>query len=142
MVEAITIILVVLVAVLFLAIGYFIGKKIAEHVWKDSLPQIREEAIQRSRAVLAGQFSEQLAPYLPDFPFKPTEARFIGKPIDFLVFKGMDEKNIDEVVFVEVKSGKANLSSPERRLKEVIKEKKVRWAEYRIPEELTKKREE
>ncbi len=142
MVEVLTIILVVFIAVLFLAIGYIIGKKITEHIWKDKLPQIRDEAIQRSRAVLAGQFSEQLAPYLPDFPFKPTEARFIGKPIDFLVFHGMDEKNIDEVVFVEVKSGKANLNSHERKLKEVIKEKKVRWAEYRIPEELTKKRQE
>ncbi len=142
MVETVIIILVVLVAVLFLAIGYILGKKITEHVWKDKLPQIREEAIQRSRAVLAGQFSEQLAPYLPDFPFKPTETRFIGKPIDFLVFHGMDEKNIDEVIFVEVKSGKANLSTHERKLKDVIKEKKVRWAEYRIPEELTRKKKE
>ena len=141
MVETIILILIVGVAVLFLAIGYFIGKKITEHIWKDALPKIREEAIARSRSVLAGQFSEQLAPYLPDFPFKPTEARFIGKPIDFLVFQGMDEKNISEVVFVEVKSGKANLSSHEKRLKDVIKEKKVRWFEYRIPEELTKKRE-
>ena len=53
----------------------------------------------------------------------------------------MDEKNIDEVVFVEVKSGKANLNTTERKLKDVIKEKKVRWHEYRIPEDLTKKRE-
>ncbi len=141
MVETLLIILIVAVAVLFLAIGYFIGKKITEHVWKDKLPDIREEAIARSRSVLAGQFSEQLAPYLPDFPFKPTEARFIGKPIDFLVFKGMDEKNIDEVVFVEVKSGRANLSTHERKLKDVIKEKKVRWYEYRIPEDLTRKKE-
>lgn len=141
MAEILTIILIVAIAILFLAIGYIIGKKITEQVWKDSLPKIREEAIQRSRSVLAGQFSEQLAPYLPDFPFKPTEARFIGKPIDFLVFNGMDEKDINEVVFVEVKSGKANLNTHERKLKEVIKEKKVRWVEYRIPEELTKKRE-
>lgn len=140
MVDTLVLILVIGVAVLFLAIGYVIGKKFTEHRWKDSLPQIREEAIQRSRSVLAGQFSEQLAPYLPDFPFKPTEARFIGKPIDFLVFEGMDEKNIGEVVFVEVKSGKATLNAHEKKLKDVIKEKKVRWVEYRIPEDLTKKK--
>ena len=140
MVETLTILLIVGVAVLFLAIGYVIGKKFTEHAWKDKLPEIREEAIARSRSVLAGQFSEQLAPYLPDFPFKPTEARFIGKPIDFLVFKGMDEKNIDEVIFIEVKSGKANLSAHERKLKDIIKEKRVKWMEYRIPEDLTKKK--
>lgn len=140
MAEVVIVLLVILVAVLFLAIGYFIGKKITEHLWKDRLPGIREEAIQHSRSVLAGQFSEQLAPYLPDFPFKPTEARFIGKPVDFLVFRGMDEKDIEEVVFVEVKSGRANLTPHERRLRDAIKNKKVHWYEYRIPEDLTKKK--
>ncbi|GAH57636.1 unnamed protein product, partial [marine sediment metagenome] len=59
-----------------------------------------------------------------------------GKPIDLIVFKGMDEKDINEVVFVEVKSGKAKLSPVEKKLKDTIKNKKVRWEEYRIPEEL------
>ena len=50
-------------------------------------------------------FSEQVAPFFANFrkDLKASEARFIGKPIDFLVFKGMDEQNISEVVFVEVK---------------------------------------
>ena len=93
----------------------------------------------KSRAVLGGQFSEQLAPYLPNFNYLPTECRFIGKPIDFLVFKGMDEKNITEVIFVEAKSWKSKLSSQEKSLKEAIENKKVRWEEYRVPEDLTKK---
>ena len=38
-------------------------------------------------------FAEQLATYLPNFPFSPTEAKFIGAPIDFLVFKGMDAQS-------------------------------------------------
>ena len=140
MVDVLTLVLVSLVAVLFLAIGYFIGKKITDSSLRIVSPGIREEAIQRSRLVLAGQFSEQLAPYLPDFPFNPSEAKFIGKPIDFIVFNGMDEKNIDEVVFVEVKSGKSSLNSNERKLKETIREKRVRWVEYRIPENLTKRK--
>ncbi|MDE1848511.1 MAG: hypothetical protein KGH55_00560 [Nanoarchaeota archaeon] len=141
MVDFLTLVLFILDAILFLAIGYVAGKKITEHVWKDKIPGIREEAIARSRSVLAGQFSEQLAPYLPDFPFNPSEARFIGKPIDFVVFHGMDEKKIDEVVFVEVKSGKSNLNLNEKNLRDAIKNRKVRWTEYRIPEELTKRRE-
>ncbi|MCL5730217.1 MAG: hypothetical protein M1165_01455 [Candidatus Pacearchaeota archaeon] len=121
MVDFLTLVLFILDAILFLAIGYVAGKKITEHVWKDKIPGIREEAIARSRSVLAGQFSEQLAPYLPDFPFNPSEARFIGKPIDFVVFHGMDEKKIDEVVFVEVKSGRSNLNSNEKNLRDAIK---------------------
>jgi len=136
-----TLIIIGVFIIIALVIGYFIGKKITEHNLEKMIPDIRAEAINKSRAVLGGQFSEQLAPFLPNFPYNPTEARFIGKPIDFLVFKGMDEKNITEVVFVEVKSGKARTNAVEKTLKDVIENKKISWAEYRIPEEITSKRE-
>lgn len=115
-------------------VGYLIGKYVARKEHKEQIPEIRETAIKQSRAVLSGQFSEQIAPYLPDFPYKPTEARFIGKPIDFIVFKGMDEKKIEEVVFVEVKTGQSQLSSVEKSLKETIQNKKIAWSQYRVPE--------
>lgn len=130
--------------IIILAVGFFIGYIISRtktnHEWQDQIPQIREDAIKQSRAILAGQFSEQLAPYLPDFPYSPSEARFVGKPIDFIVFKGLDNKSPEEIVFVEVKSGKAQNSAVEKKLKEVIEQKKVSWKEYRIPEGVTKKK--
>ena len=130
------------IAALFLVvlfIGYIIGKYVSKKEHEEKIPDIREDAIKKSRAVLTGQFSEQIAPYLPQFPFKPTEARFIGKPVDFVVFKGMDEKNINEVVFVEVKSGQSQLSKIEKTLKSAIENKNISWHEYRVPEEMTKK---
>jgi|SRR3989344_163607 len=126
-------------------IGFFIGFITAKYKtnqeWQDKVPEIRESAIKHSRAVLAGQFSEQLAPFLPDFPYNPSEARFVGKPIDFVVFKGLDEKSPQEIIFVEVKSGKSKNSDVEKKLKDVIDNKKVRWEEYRVPEGLTMKKE-
>lgn len=126
-----------------LAIAYLIGNKVGtfrrDRFWEAELPAHRKDAIEKSRAVLGGQFSEQLAPFLPDFKYLPTECRFLGKPVDLIVFKGMDSKDIDEIVFVEVKSGNAKLSSQEKKLKETIEKKRIRWEEYRIPEELTKK---
>lgn len=116
-----------------LCVGYLLGKYVARKEHKEQIPEIRETAVKQSRAVLSGQFSEQIAPYLPDFPYKPTEARFIGKPIDFIVFKGMDEKKIKEVVFVEVKTGQSQLSSVEKSLKSAIENKKISWNEYRVP---------
>lgn len=134
------ILIIILIAVI---IAFFIGQKIGawrkNREWELALPEHRQDAIMKSRAVLGGHFSENLAPYLPDFPYMPNECRFVGKPIDFIVFKGADEKNINEVVFVEVKSGKAKLNEHEKNLKETIEKKRVRWEEYRIPEELTKK---
>ncbi len=140
-----TLIILIILALIAVVIAYKVGHKngaFAKHSeWENELmPAHRQDAIMRSRAVLGGQFSEQLAPYLPDFPFLPTECKFMGKPIDFIVFKGMDEKKIDEIVFVEVKSGNAKLNKHESNLKETIEKGRVRWEEYRVPEELTKKK--
>lgn len=132
--------IIILVSLVFvLLIGYAIGKYVARMQLKEKILGIREDAIKQSRAVLSGQFSEQIAPYLPNFPYNPTEARFIGKPIDFIVFKGIDTKKIDEVVFVEVKSGKSRVSEVEKTLKLAVESKKVSWYEYRVPEQLTEK---
>jgi len=133
-------VLIIVSLIIFLFIGYLMGKYIAKKQFEEKIPGLREDAIKKSRAVLSGQFSEQLAPYLPDFPYKPTEARFIGKPIDFVIFKGMDEKKIDEVVFVEVKSGQSQLSKVEKSLKETIEKKNILWNEYQVPEDIVKKK--
>ena len=138
--EFVELIGVIVLFIIILLIGYLIGKYIAKKQFEEKIPGLREDAIKQSRAVLSGQFSEQLAPYLPDFPYKPTEAKFIGKPIDFIVFKGMDEKKIDEVVFVEVKSGQSQLSKVEKSLKESIENKNISWYEYKVPEEIVKKK--
>lgn len=136
--EFFELIAIILLSIFILFIGYVMGKHLAQKQWQEKVPALREDAIKQSRAVLSGQFSEQIAPYFPDFPYKPTEARFIGKPIDFIVFKGMDEKKIDEVIFVEVKSGQSQLSKVEKTLKSTIENKQISWHEYKVPEEVTK----
>ena len=99
-----------------------------------------KDSKKRSRSTLGGTFSEQIAPFLPDFPpdLKASEARFIGKPIDLIVFKGMDEGSISEVVFVEIKSGGSQLSLNERTLKSAVDAKRVRWEKYHVPDEVAK----
>ena len=135
MVIDLTTLIIVIVA---LFIGYFIGHAISkwkrDRHWEGQIDIHRQDAIARSRAVLAGNFSEQLAPYLPDFPFNPSECKFIGKPVDFIVFHGLDEKNVTGVSFVEVKSGKSKLSGTEKSVKSAIENKNVEWVDYRVPD--------
>ena len=75
---------------------------------------IRADAILRSSAVIKGRVSEHLAPYI-SFPYNPRDARFIGSPIDIIVFNGAEEGYIREVVFLEVKTGDAAALSPKQR---------------------------
>jgi predicted Holliday junction resolvase-like endonuclease len=92
----------------------------------------RKDAINKSRAILKGQFSEHLSPFGVDFPVKPSEARFLGAPVDFVAFTGLDEKEVTEIVFIEVKSGTSRLNQTEKSIKEAVKNKRVRFVEYRM----------
>ena len=95
--------------------------------------KLRKDAVKRSKAVINRQVAEQIAPFLPDFPANPSDARFIGKPVDFIVFSGLSEnEKIDEILFVEVKTGKSLLSEREKEVKKAIEQRKVRYVEYRI----------
>ena len=123
---------------IFVLIGFFVAFFLGKKITEKEIKLQRKDAILKSRSVLGGIFAENLAPYLPDFPYSPTECKFLGKPIDLIVFKGMDEKNISEIIFLEIKSGNSSLSSQEKNLKNSVENKKVRFEEYRIPKNLTK----
>ncbi|MFX1563141.1 MAG: Holliday junction resolvase-like protein, partial [Promethearchaeota archaeon] len=88
---------------------------------------IRKEALSRSRAVLKGKIGEQMAPLLEAFPFAPADARFIGSPIDYIVFPGYSDRNPTEIVLIDIKTGKATLSPIERRIQQLVERRRVRW---------------
>ena len=112
--------------------GMHQGRKLEAAEWEGGkMEGIVKTRLKQSRAVLGGLVSEQMAPLLPGFPFDPGDCRFIGKPVDFIVFKGMNEQNISEVVFLEVKSGAARtLNQQEKRLKEAIQAGRVSWVQF------------
>lgn len=115
----------VFVLLIFILIQHF---KFASLLKKE-----RQDAVKRSRAVLGGQMIEQVAPYLPGFPCNPSDARFIGKPVDFIAFSGLSEKNtVDEVILIEVKTGDSKLSGREKEIKNAVKNGRVRYVEYKF----------
>jgi predicted Holliday junction resolvase-like endonuclease len=94
---------------------------------------IREDALSRSHSAVAGKATEHLAPLLPGFEFDPRDARFLGSPIDFIVFDGLSEGEVQEVVFVEIKTGpSAALTTRERRVRAAVDAGRIRFLEVRI----------
>jgi predicted Holliday junction resolvase-like endonuclease len=101
--------------------------------WKNEhTREIRKDSVNRSRSTLKGRISEQMAPLLPEFPYSPADARFIGNPIDFVVFDGYTDAkdgNGDQVtvVLVEVKKGKGRLTREETLIRKAVEEGRVSW---------------
>lgn len=101
-------------------------------VWRVGYTRaVRLDAVQRSQAVTAGKVFEQLVPYLPGFAFNPKDARFLGSPVDFVVFDGLSDGAVRRVAFVEVKTGGAELSRRERQVRDAVEAQRVVWAEIR-----------
>lgn len=101
--------------------------------WKNAhSKQIRREAIAGSQAAVAGRVFERVAPYLPGFGYNPKDIRFVGDPVDFVVFDGLSDGNVRNVVFVEVKTGDGELNRNERRVKAAIVERRVEWSLFRV----------
>ncbi len=103
--------------------------------WKNEYTEsIRQDAIQKSQAVTVGKITEHIIPYLPDFKYNPKDARFLGSPIDFIVFDGLDEGEIKRIVLMEIKTGASNLTTRERQIRDAINAGKLEWVELRRPE--------
>jgi predicted Holliday junction resolvase-like endonuclease len=93
---------------------------------------IRSDAVQRSQAVTAGKVHEQLIAYLPGFPYNPKDVRFLGSPVDLVVFDGLAEGRLRRIVLVEVKTGRSSLTERERWVRDIITSGNVEWAELRV----------
>jgi len=92
----------------------------------------REETLKKltnqkkSSEIRTGLIAEQMAPFLHGFPYSPGDALFLGRPIDFVVF------NETGVHFVEVKSGKAQLTQSQRQVRDHITSGAVTFEIYRV----------
>ncbi len=98
---------------------------------KEEEKRIREDAIAKSSSVIMGKVGEQLTPVLlfEKEGINPKDMRFIGTPIDYIVFKGLSDGKIEEIIFLEVKTGRSKLSGREKEVKRAVLNGKVSWRE-------------
>ena len=83
----------------------------------------------KSSEVRIGKIGENMAPFFTDWPYDPNRFRFLGNPVDGIQFEN------DEVIFVEIKTGKARLTTSQRSVKQLVQEGKVRFATFRVGED-------
>ncbi len=80
----------------------------------------------QSQSVKYGKLTEQFIPFTKEFPFSPENFRFLGNPIDGIVFEE------DKIVFAEFKAASSQLSEKQKRIKELVEKKRVEWFEQKI----------
>jgi predicted Holliday junction resolvase-like endonuclease len=97
---------------------------------KELLERIRnatERAQKITVAVNIGKNLERALPTMKDFKWVVPDSKFLGDPIDLLVFNGLSNGKVTSLSFVEVKSGKARLNSHQKSIRDAIEEHKVSY---------------
>tara|TARA_B100001996_G_scaffold378376_1_gene362447 strand:+ start:822 stop:1424 length:603 start_codon:yes stop_codon:yes gene_type:complete len=99
---------------------------------------------QKGRAASAhttkGQILEKWCPFLDHPEIDPDwEAKnwaFMGQPIDYIIFDWRENKEINvadgKIVMLDVKSGKSQLTTKQRRIRDLIKAGRVEWRTIRL----------
>jgi len=99
---------------------------------------------QKGRAASAhttkGQILEKWCPFLEHPDIDPDwEAKnwaFMGQPIDYIVFDWRNDKTLNmldgKIIMLDVKSGKSQLTTKQRRIRDLIKAGKVEWRTIRL----------
>lgn len=93
--------------------------------------EYRNDALQKSKVVRAGQSSEVMVPFMPDFPYNPKDARFLGNPVDLVIFDGLDNGKVKQIVFGELKTNTSQLNANQRMIRDAIFGGKISWFERR-----------
>ena len=106
---------------------------------QQALVSAQKRSVNTSRAVLKGKMAEQLAPIMPEFQYLPSDAKFLGDPVDYVVFDGYSDFRDGEgraedieVVLIDIKSGGARLTKGQQAIAQAIAQGRVRFETIRI----------
>ena len=80
----------------------------------------------QSLSTTYGKITEQFAPFMKNYPYATQNFRFIGSPIDGIQF------NDNQILFVEFKTNKSKLTNTQNKIKNLIKNGKISWFEFKI----------
>ena len=92
--------------------------------------RIRRDAVARSVSTILGRVAEHIAPVISasELGADPRDYRYLGSPVDYIVFKGLSGGRVEEIIFLEVKSGKRPVLSPrERSVRDAVLSCRIRY---------------
>lgn len=110
------------IIVLLVVILFFVFRSLSN--LKSELDDLKFS--KRSQSVKYGQLTEQWIPFSDKYPYNPQNFRFIGKPIDGVSFED------DKIVFVEFKTNTSQLSESQKKVKDLVDNKKIEWLRLKM----------
>ena len=121
----------IIIAIILILWAFLLGYLFAKTYFQTHLRRARSQAITKSKSVHKGFNNEKLAPLLPGFQYRPRDMTFIGKGIDYIVFNGLSQWYVDEIVLLEIKTWSSQQNTNEKLIEQAVKAGKVRYEIWR-----------
>ncbi len=109
------------------------GELESEHDSK--VNEIREQAIQRGRDQVPKMVNNSLSGSITKLKYNPYDIKPINHPIDFVVYDGMSDGEINNVIFLHEKN--PDLAELHKSIHETVQKKEYDWRVARISREGT-----
>lgn len=116
----------ILIVTMFILI--YINSKLQRKIIKEQIYSKKILSQKKSSEVRLGRIGENMAPFVTDWPYEQNKFRFLGNPVDGIQFTD------NEIIFIEIKTGKSRLSHVQKNIKKLIAEGKVSFATFRVAE--------
>ena len=103
---------------------------------KEYLKKAKDDVYRKIRtttkAVNIGFIMERIIPALEQFQWKHSDCRSTGgDPIDYIIFEGLTDGEVKKIIFVDVKTGNANLTNRQKEIRDVINiQKNVKFRRF------------
>ena len=100
-------------------------------IWKiikyTELRKERKKTLKRSRSVILWESYETLAPFMKDVKYHPKDMNFLWKWVDYIIFDGLSNWELKQIVFLEIKTWKSRQNLNEKQIEKIIKDKKIKY---------------
>ncbi len=98
----------------------------------NKLSSVKRKSVNQSRSSILWEVSEKVFPLLPEFPYQTKDLVFLGKWVDYVVFRWLSEWRLKEIIFLEIKSWNSQLNRNELMIKEFLQHNPVKYEVMRI----------
>lgn len=127
---------ILITAVIIIIAEFYIVSLYKDAKWKKVLQYIKKRKLDQftegSKRVIRGQIKESFAPFTPEWgDLSVSEAHFLGKPIDYIVFDGLPDR-IPDIILVEIKTGHAQQNRNEQLVEQAVKEGRIYYKVVRL----------
>jgi hypothetical protein len=130
-----TLLLLISFVALLVVTVLYARRRVTHPFTKAQVDEARAQSRQLSRASRDGVSGENVAPWLPGFPYDPRDASFLGNPVDYVVFDGLDDGELREIVFVEIKTGRSRMKQRGQQIRQAVVEGRISHQLVRLKRE-------